>query len=166
MWIWMGKKETYWDTLQFLPPPPPPPPKFVTGYINFSSKTQLFLKGSFGSAWQSSSDRRMLTQSMKLILWSIISLNKCYLFLYEGRHRYNNKKCWSFWLFLKMFLLHKDVSRRRPRGSRFVWVIICVRPTSGYLHCIHISHLTEIQTSKILKLFDIPNRPNGKTSRK
>ena len=46
---------------------------------------QLFLKSSFWSAWQSSSYRIMLTKSMKLSLWSLISLNNCYLFQCEGR---------------------------------------------------------------------------------
>ena len=50
-----------------------------------------------------------------------------------------------------MIFLHKEGSRGRPRGFRFVWVIICVRPTLGYLHRIHLSHLTEIQPSKVLK---------------
>ena len=36
-----------------------------------------FSDGSLWSAWQSSSDRRMLTKSMKLILWRLISLNNC-----------------------------------------------------------------------------------------
>ena len=52
-----------------------------------------------------------------------------------------------------MAFLHKEGSRGRPHGSRFVWVIVCVRPTLGYLHRIHLSHLTEIQTSKVLKSF-------------
>ena len=34
---------------------------------------QVFLKGSFWSAWQSSSDRRMLTKRLKLILWSFFT---------------------------------------------------------------------------------------------
>ena len=67
----------------------------------------------------------------------------------------------------KMVFLHKEGSRGRPRGSRFVWVIMCVRPTLGYLHRIHLSYLTQIQTSKGLKkFFLIPNQPNEKTSRK
>ena len=51
----------------------------------------------------------------------------------------------------KMVFLHKEGSRGRPRGSRFGRVIMCVWPTLGYLHRIHLSHLTEIQTSKVLK---------------
>ena len=65
--------------------------------------SKLFLKGYFWSAWQSSSDRRILTKSLKLILWSLISLNKCYLFLCEVRQRYNNQKLRNFWYFPKWF---------------------------------------------------------------
>ena len=70
-----------------------------------------------------------------------------YLFLCEVRQTYNNQKFRSFWYFIKLFFfLHKEGSRSRLRGSRFVWVIMCVRPTLGYLHRIHLSHLT----SKVL----------------
>ena len=88
--------------------------------------SQLFLKGSFWCAWQSSLDRRMLTKSMKLILWSFLSLNNCYLFLCEGRQIYNNHKLRSFWYFLKWFFCTRRVLAA-VRGSRFVWVNMCVR---------------------------------------
>ena len=93
-----------------------------------SFSTQLFLKGSLSSAWQSSSDRRRLPKSMKLILWSPISLKNCYLFLCEGKQTYNNRKL----IVSKIVFLHKEGSRGCRRGSRFVWVIMCVRPTLGY----------------------------------
>ena len=110
------------------------------GIFGYSLGTTVS-EGSLWSAWQSSSDRRMLTKSMKLILWSLISLNSCYLSLCEGKHSYNKKK---FWICSKMVFLHKEGSRSRPRGSRFVWVIMCVWATCGKLHRIHLSHLTEV----------------------
>ena len=60
-------------------------------------------EGSLSSAWQSSSDRRMLTKSRKLILWGLIPLNNRNLFLCEGRQTYNNQKFRNFWQFLKWF---------------------------------------------------------------
>ena len=57
--------------------------------------TQVFLKGFFWSARQSSSDRRLLTKSWKPFLW--MSLNNCQLMVCEGRRIYNNQKLRRFW---------------------------------------------------------------------
>ena len=45
-----------------------------------------FWKKSLWSAWQSSSDRRMITKRMKIILWSRVLLNNCYFILGEQRN--------------------------------------------------------------------------------
>ena len=104
---------------------------------------------------------------MKLIRWSIISLNICYLFLCEGRQNYDNKKNKNLLIVSKRVLVPKEGSRGRPRGSRFVLVIMCVWATPGmpksYLSPTFDQDI-DVQSFEII--FLTPNRPNEKTSRK
>ena len=67
----------------------------------------------------------------------------------------------------KMVFLHKEGSRGRPRGSRFVWVIMCVWATPG----MPMSHLSptfdrDIDVQSFEFIFSTPNQPNEKSSRK
>ena len=67
----------------------------------------------------------------------------------------------------KMVFLHKEGSRGRPRGSRFVWVIMCVWATPG----MPMSYLSptfdrDIDVQSFEIIFSTQNRPNEITSRK
>ena len=67
----------------------------------------------------------------------------------------------------KMVFLHKEGSRGRPRGSRFVWVIMCVWATLG-IHLLPVlptfDRVRDVWNFEII--FLISNRDNDKTHRK
>ena len=148
----------------------------VVGYLNLwyagiseeqlISTAQLFLKSSFWSAWQSSSDRRMLTKRMKLILWSFISLNNCYLFLCEGRQNHNNQKLRNFWYFLKWFFCTRK-GLAAVRAAPVSCGLSCVSDPPWVTSIASISHIwPRYRRPKFWNNFSIPNQLNEKTSRK
>ena len=76
------------------------------------------------------------------------------------------KKIKNLLIVSKMFFLHKEGSRGRPCGSRFVWVIMCVWATPG----IPKSYLSptfdqDIDVQSFEIIFPTPNGPNEKASR-
>ena len=65
-----------------------------------------------------------------------------------------------------MVFLHKEGSCGRPRGSRFVWVILCMWATLGMRKVYLLPTFDrdiDVQSFDIIIL--IPNRSNEKTSR-
>ena len=112
--------------------------------------SNFFWRDSLWSAWKSSSDRRKFTKSMKIILWSLFSLNNSYLILVEGRKNYTNKIERPLIVY-KIVFLHKDGSCGRPCGLPFrVGHRVC--PVHlGLVPLHHCSHLFKSYMSKVWK---------------
>ena len=67
----------------------------------------------------------------------------------------------------KMVFLHKEGSRGRPRGSRFVWVIMCVWATPGMPKSyLSLTFDQDIDVQSFEIIFSISNSDNDKMNRK
>ena len=119
---------------------------------------QLFLKGSFWSAWHSSSDRRMLSKSMKLILGSLISLKNCYFFNVKEDKVIIIRNSEPFNSFYDGFSAQGGVSRLSARLPFHVGHHLC----SAYLgippshQSLTFDQDTDVQSFEII--FSLPNR--------